>query len=500
MNIHLGALYLLAAPAAAVNWQATNFMSSGRRAAAVNMQASNFMSSGRRLDDGDHHDDDCRDETELIFSDEADPDVYQYWDYLIDENTGGFSGNLEVLSDFTARCKAMNGRVAQVSVDYEGEECEGDLSSVPICVGKSCSDDGAEAAWVFSMLDDEDVDCDIVSIKIEDHDYPDDDGNNDDYDNNFDDYSNDDDGDNDDIDFDFILAPYENLSPMCQLNSFDFFFIESQFPIPETTINENGVVQFDFSANKNEFDAYVDQCDMLGGQPIAIQMKSDGTSEESADILNYPNCFGAACDEEDRRMFATQLAKPPFFNGILTTEVESLSGENVPPVDECRDEILRTHLPPSVLYENQESNIVDGEYIGDEEALSDFTALCELMGGRVAPISIKFGDSEGGVCDESDFSSVPTCVGKSCDNEGAEAAWGVMIQSPSFFGDCEAVSIKIEIPSTSKSTKKSKGTKAPKSAKGDKATKAPKSAKGDKATKAPKSAKGDKATKAPKSP
>jgi len=457
MNIHLGALYLLAAPVA-----------------AVNMQATNFMSSGRRLDDSDHdHDDECHDETELIFSDEADPDVYENWDELVDENTGEFTGNMEDLSDFTARCKSMNGRVAQVSVEFNGEECGPGFSSVPICVGKSCSDEGAEAGVLY-FFEDEDGDCDIVSIEFEDDDYP-----------------NDDDGD-DDFDFDKIFAAYENLSPLCQLNSFDFFFYESLnqlFPIPEQIENENGVVQLDFGANKDEFDAYVDQCAVLGGQPIAIQMNSDRTSEDSADILNYPYCFGAACDEEDRRMFATQWAEL-FFNGILTTEVESLGGENVPQVDKCRDETLRTHLPPSVLYDNFDGIIVDGEFTGDEEALSDFTALCESMSGRVAPISVKFEDSEDEVC--TDVSSVPVCVGKSCSNEGAEAAWGLISQSSNFFGECDIVSIKIESPSTSKSTKKSKGTKAPKSAKGDKATKAPKTAKGDKATKAPKTAKGDK--------
>jgi len=313
------------------------------------------------------------------------------------------------------------------------------------------------------------------------------------------------DDDNGNDDSEYYQDPFGNLSALCQLNTITLLnggneSLEKLLPTPTPIFSGSNLEALDFSADEDAFESYTNHCDGLGGQPIVMQMYPDeACNDDTYDILNFPQCLGLACDEEDVAKYASFVADGFFqlSDCVVTTDVKSLGGGGDGPQvdDECLDETLV--IFKSDVYENFDdvANKTTGEFTGDMQALSVFTARCESMVGRVGQVSA---DLEGERCEDVDLSSVPICVSRTCSDDGAEAALGLILRAT--FDECEVVSIKFEDTgsSTSKSTKSSKGSKAPKSIKGNEATKAPKSAKGDKAAKSLKEDKAAKATKSPK--
>merc|ERR1740124_619216 len=121
-----------------------------------------------------------------------------------------------------------------------------------------------------------------------------------------------------------------------------------------------------------------------------------------------------------------------------------------------------------------------------------FMDSCESAAGRIVPMSLK--SSGGNGCDLDNFSSLPLCVTKSCNNEEVKTVLKFLVEYISTLegnGSCDGVLVDLNIL-TDTGTKGSKSKKAIKSSKGNKSNKATKKNKGNISDKAAKKIKGKK--------
>jgi len=287
-------------------------------------------------------------------------------------------------------------------------------------------------------------------------------------------------------------------SPLCALSIFSLLEGIEDLPVvaPGVTVTDDFEFEFDFGADNEAVDAYISACAELGGQNIVIDADySDGC--DSSDFINWNQCVGSLCDQDDINFFGPSFADPPP-TCTVSTEVRSLDGLSgdlgISASDVCIESMTEIFFSSDV-YEDFDATILDeetGEFTGDLEALGIFSNECESTDGRVVLGTIAYDDE----CDEASFSSVPMCVAKSCDNEEASSFIELIYELVN--PECVDVTVSITEIKSTKSAKKKKSKKAGKSGKGEKSSKAPKSEKGEKSSKAAKSGKEEKSVKATK--
>jgi hypothetical protein len=270
------------------------------------------------------------------------------------------------------------------------------------------------------------------------------------------------------------------FSPKCILTE-QLLTLAAEPPTLPTPSNDTETRTLDYAADQNAFDAFDSDCNSLGGQTLTYDMEvSDGCGLEFLRLLNFPHCFGSACDEDDIALFGTMnindvLANPDASDSCTASiTVESDGADGVEPfgppclTDECLDDSLRMYFNEDVYDEEVWGTISkeDDEYT---EYLANFEESCENESGRFVVGSV----TSVGPCATLSFISQPICLAKSsCGYEESRVAeefiWDIRLE----FFDCgeDVVTVTLEEEFGSKSSKSSK-----KSKKCEKSNKVPKS-------------------------
>merc|ERR1740139_1096011 len=245
-------------------------------------------------------------------------------------------------------------------------------------------------------------------------------------------------------------------SPLCALSIFSLLEGIEDLPVvqPGVTVTDDFEFEFDFGADNEAVDAYISACAELGGQNIVIDADySDGC--DSSDFINWNQCVGSLCDQDDINFFGPSFADPPP-TCTVSTEVRSLDGLSgdlgISASDVCIESMTEIFFSSDV-YEDFDATILDeetGEFTGDLEALGIFSNECESTDGRVVLGTIAYDDE----CDEASFSSVPMCVAKSCDNEEASSFIELIYELVN--PECVDVTVSITEIKSTKSAKKKK--------------------------------------------
>jgi hypothetical protein len=135
---------------------------------------------------------------------------------------------------------------------------------------------------------------------------------------------------------------------------------------------------FDYAADQNAFDAYDSSCNSLGGQTLSFDLDFSDECEIGLDkMLNYPFCFGSACDEDDIAEFGTFISNNadgdnPACATSFTVESDGYGEPFAPPgiPNECLEDILSIFISDEVYDEDFDEILEEGD--GYTESLANF--------------------------------------------------------------------------------------------------------------------------------
>jgi len=312
--------------------------------------------------------------------------------------------------------------------------------------------------------------------------------------------------------------PEMDLSPLCLLSLGIISDNEELFRLPDpTAVASDDAIGYalDFATDEDAVDAFRNTCSRIGGQNMEIDIDFADTCN-APDFLNFPQCVGALCNQNDLDEIGSLFAgiiQSMSGDCAITTTAESIdgvgdvSGVDAPEVcvydmaEMMFNEDVYKYFDEIETYGPWEFTVDPLEFTGEPEALKVlemFMDSCESAAGRIVPMSLK--SSGGNGCDLDNFSSLPLCVTKSCNNEEVKTVLKFLVEyiyTLEGNGSCDGVLVDLNIL-TDTGTKGSKSKKAIKSSKGNKSNKATKKNKGNKSDKAAKSIKGDKSNKATK--
>jgi len=196
---------------------------------------------------------------------------------------------------------------------------------------------------------------------------------------------------------------------------------------PVVLDEETGTI--DYAADQNAFDAYDSYCNSIGGQTLSFDLDFSDECENGSDkVLNYPVCFGSACDDDDIAKFGNFMISNdaaddnPACATSFTVESDGDGKPFGPPgiPNECLEDIYNIFSSDEVYDEDFDEILEVGD--GYTESLANFEESCENESGRIVIASVNPNNAEECLSEDDTFTSKPICVAKSCEDEESEIA------------------------------------------------------------------------------